>query len=620
MVSRWKMRWPSALLGLGLSLAALPAAADGTPKVRIQPARNGESRFDRGLPASKEFTVELRVADLQIADNVGVRGKIDVWPEAIQPAGLAPEGVCSKTPPAGGAQHHTLGLVLSGSGSDRVLGATVPALQVGQKFCFAIDVHPMISDVQLDQVAIVAAKALAPALVAAKNCQAAASDDRFAAALAEALTVIVGAPPPGQAIDLTGPARIAANAFRQGGMSVCTAAVQGVIDRLDETSQDVPVLEGLVSKARARIAQAPPPARVTDPFVLVNGAPILAGTAVAEETNLTPAALRQAAAQLQQRGAGGPSYGSWAAVLSKLADDLDQPGVTPADKKKAYAAAAASAKALHGSASLPLEIAKGDGFIPYATYQRSPEAVPPSRVAAQLAQLDRPGVVPAGEQARLKEVQKAVEAFQITRENLAGAQAAEMDGIGKRNTALGALEAKLQEVYKRPDVRALIEGGVSSVTLSDGAGSGDTPNFANYVTPDLGVVLAAPTGGKNFQAWVMPYAGLTFYFTAVDRTVALDQLVGRYGQAFRQRVSLTLGMTLNDTSLPGRTLLKPLGFGNYPLAAVGVRLTSFVRITGGMIFYRIADPNPASGDGLLRVAPFVGASLDADVVHALQKL
>jgi hypothetical protein len=228
--------------------------------------------------------------------------------------------------------------------------------------------------------------------------------------------------------------------------------------------------------------------------------------------------------------------------------------------------------------------------------------------------------VPAGEQTKVKALQKAVEALQIARDNLAGAQAIEFENVGRRNAALAALENKLQEVFKRPDVRALIDGQVSSLTLSDAAGSGDTPNFANYIAADLGVVLAAPTGGRSFQPWLMPYAGFTFYLTAVDRTVPLDQLVGPYGQAFRQRVSFTLGMTLTDTSLPGRTILKPLGFGNYPLAAVGVRVTNFVRLTGGMVFYRIADPNPASGDGQLRVAPFVGGSLDADVVHALQKL
>lgn len=614
-------RWPAALLGLGISLAAAPAAADATPVVRIQPVlrARGESRFDRRLPAGKDFTVQIRLADLHLADNVGARGTIDIWPEAIQPPGTAEIGKCAKDPPAGGDQHHQLALVLSGTGADRVLSATVPPLQIGQLFCFSLNIHPQISDAQIELVAVAAAKALAPALVAAPNCLAAATPATFEAAFTDALTAVIGAPPAGQSFDVKQPAALAAGAFRLTGAPVCSA-VQGLIDRLDQMGQDLPVLQEYAAKARARIAAAPPPARFTDPFVLVNANPLLAGTAVAEETNLTPAQLRQAAAQLQQRSAGGAAYRSWAAALTKLADDLDQPGIAAADKKKAYADAAAAVKALHGSASLPLEIAKGDGFIPYAAYQKNPEAVPPSRVLAQLAQLDRPGVVPPKEQAKLQEVRKAVEAFQITRENLAGAQAAEVENIGKRNTALAALEARLQEIYKRADVRAGIEAGALGVTLADGAGSGETQNFANYVTPDLGIVLAAPTGGKNFQAWLMPYAGFTFYFTAVDRTVALDQLVGRNGQAFRQRVSLTLGMTLNDTSLPGRTLMKPLGFGNYPLAAVGVRLTSFVRITGGTIFYRIADPNPASGDGVLRVAPFVGGSLDADVVHALQKM
>jgi hypothetical protein len=102
----------------------------------------------------------------------------------------------------------------------------------------------------------------------------------------------------------------------------------------------------------------------------------------------------------------------------------------------------------------------------------------------------------------------------------------------------------------------------------------------------------------------------------VDRTIDLRDLTGTFWNQVRQRVSLTIGITLSTPSIAGRTLSAPL-LSHYPIAALGVRLTNYTRVTAGAVFYKIGDANPASAATSLTVAPFVGAALDVDIIHLL---
>src|SRR5262249_55140214 len=152
--------------------------------------------------------------------------------------------------------------------------------------------------------------------------------------------------------------------------------------------------------------------------------------------------------------------------------------------------------------------------------------------------------------------------------------------------------------------------------IQGAAGEGTTPSAANFASVDVGALLAFPSGGTASDQWFIPYLGLNLYLTAVDRTVPLTELTGGTWMKVRQRLSLTIGMTLAQPSLTGRTVTPPFA-GHFPIAAVGARLTQFTRLLGGVVFYQIDDANPASARHQLVVAPFAGASLDIDVVHLL---
>lgn len=185
------------------------------------------------------------------------------------------------------------------------------------------------------------------------------------------------------------------------------------------------------------------------------------------------------------------------------------------------------------------------------------------------------------------------------------------------NAKLQAFEAALPGMFTEA-VRTSIVVSVMNIDLSSLAGHGATPSAANFGSIDAGAFVAFPSGGTQSATdiWLVPYLGLNLYSAAVDRTIELSQLTGSWLDRARQRVSLTIGVTLSAPSLAGRTLSAPF-LGRYPLVALGLRTSSYSRITAGAVIYDLADANPASAAHELRAAPFVGAALDIDLIHLL---
>lgn len=153
-----------------------------------------------------------------------------------------------------------------------------------------------------------------------------------------------------------------------------------------------------------------------------------------------------------------------------------------------------------------------------------------------------------------------------------------------------------------------------------------TPPAGSFASPDLGAFVAAPlliphgSGNPAMQGdpWVLPYAGLNLYLEPVERDVPLDQLVERRRSFFsRQRWSATLGFVFKaEPSIRDRRVQAPI-LSAYPVVGIGYRVTSYLRVTGGAVGYMLMDANPASNRSSPAVAPFIGASIDTDLVSML---
>jgi hypothetical protein len=145
-----------------------------------------------------------------------------------------------------------------------------------------------------------------------------------------------------------------------------------------------------------------------------------------------------------------------------------------------------------------------------------------------------------------------------------------------------------------------------------------TDDVGNYVSIDLGALVGVPLvdGAAAGETWIAPYLGVNIYTTPVDRSIAFSSLIG---SRWRQRMSITLGLTAQSSTptIAERATSGPL-LSRSPLIALGVRATRGFRVTAGMAFFKVADENPLSGQTELGVAPFIGGSLDLDVIALAQ--
>ena len=185
----------------------------------------------------------------------------------------------------------------------------------------------------------------------------------------------------------------------------------------------------------------------------------------------------------------------------------------------------------------------------------------------------------------------------------------EAEIAGAERSLADDLAAVVTAALADADLRAAAQ----TVSTTHLAGEGATPDKGNFASPDLGVAFAFPRPGDRIQFWTLPYVGLNLYATTVDRKIAFSNLAGTGIERLEQRISLTVGLTLSNPSLPGFSISGPLA-NRYPVVALGVRLSHYTRFTAGVVMYQVGSQSPLDASTSIRVAGFAGLSLDADVV------
>jgi hypothetical protein len=573
-----------------------PGLTEPTAKEAIKPdGKNGGNTvlFNRLLPAGEAF--DLRV----LAPSTGaVAGTVEVWPD---------ENHSCKAPNTQSRQFYRLRLTADGKDDDRVLRSQIPPLQVDQPYCFKLSLRRSATEVEIKAIAgSSVGELLAPLLSAdgAACYQINAPDEtKFTAALGRAT----------KAADLQGNVELAASLalreFVTSSAASCDALVKAV-DLLQRYTAANEEQEQRLKTSTTALAKVHPPGPQRSPLLLLAEKPVLVHSLIAPAA--TDADLKSALQQLQQREAlmeVGPQKTGvriWSAALKKLIADLGKAKDTK-DRDKLLKDAAKRIADPKAPDPLPLpflELVWGAKIVTAPEYQRNPR-IAPSVVIAEL------------------------EAFPTRAEHIKPLRDAVIElaaALADKQQADLAFKAALAEHAKQAEAtRAGLRAAVESNTVRDALaialnndttdvpGRGTTPPAANWASLDAGVALAFPSGSDAQNFWALPYVGLNLYSVPVDRTIRLDALAGR---SFRQRVSITLGMTLTEPGLPDRSIHSVL-FDNYPIAAFGYRVTHFARFTAGGVFYWLEAANPASSKVEFHAAPFVGASLDIDLIHML---
>lgn len=590
------------------------ALADSEPVVRVVPqgrfppvrAARGEpvnARLARQLPANEDFFLEI-----PFPGSHEVTGAVHVWPKVIQDQSEE----CQETPPLSGKQVYHFGLMRQGDKDDRVLRARIPKLQVAKDFCIRMEVKSTLDESELRDIATLASAHVLSMLLPSqpidarpKGCPVIQDAPLFEHALGAALKEME--------INESGAmaARIALGEFVAGQGPKHCGEMQGTAGTLQTLNQEQ------LPQMKARLAHQT--AALRDETALPNlappGPPVVLGDKDVPQSldhllvTGSNEALQNAAGQLRTLY---PSQPDVQKSLEPYAELLLSVARSPEEQRKDAIANARKALAQRPRpAVFALWIPSSKVFVELATLRADPERYPPGEVSASLR--ERKADFPAKERAL---VDKWIAAFTLVEKAQTALRTGQADAAQlqtKVNTAADSLKEALQAAFKAEKVSRALQVSLGPVGVGATSADGRTPAYANFASVDLGAALAFPSGGRDGEPWFLPYIGLNLYAVPVNREVPLGEMVG---STFFQRASLTLGFTLSTPTIPGRTIKAPF-LGKLPLFAVGYRLTTYTRFVGGGIMYTITDANPAAGSERLVVAPFAGASLDADIVHLL---
>ncbi|WP_439642630.1 hypothetical protein [Gemmatimonas sp.] len=132
-----------------------------------------------------------------------------------------------------------------------------------------------------------------------------------------------------------------------------------------------------------------------------------------------------------------------------------------------------------------------------------------------------------------------------------------------------------------------------------------------YISADLGFVHAFRIGKdrldrpRGVAPLVVPYIAANFYLRPVNKRA---RLASCDGFCWSRRLALTIGLTTNSIK---RTGVRDDLFGSQSaVVAAGIRLTDYLRVTGGGLVFKSFESNGAER---LSIAPAVSLSMDWDL-------
>jgi hypothetical protein len=562
------------------------------------------SLTDRQLPASKEFLLRYP-ASSDVEQGVG---SLEVWPEAedarredsLRAVQLG-DARCTQ-PREDGKQTYLLGMVLREDGGKKFLEAKVPALQVGQKFCFRVTPSFSLTASQAQALAVSSTQELVTSFMSSK---AVSCDGRDTAPFQMALVNALKAQGySGNVFNVTQAAQLAQQSYVTA-LSAQSKQANACLEFTKALQKEPPLTamaeaHAAVLAAEKTVSQLPlklPALR--SPLVKPASGPPIEARMLA--TPGRQAEFEAAASQLDARKEDfadwTPSVSAWASAFWTLSAAQD----------KTQAVSQLQQQLTSGQLPRPVafELWNGNRFLPAEQFVKEPGTDLDGTIATL-------SLLPAGTErnqwiAALTELRSA-------RQNRDAAERAPEEYQAQLAAQTKVLRDLVLQAFSREDVRrALVVSGSRSV-LTPTAGIGATPSKANFAALDVGAAFAFP----GFDTWVLPYVGLNVYSAPVDRTIAPGQLTGSTVERLQQRVSLTIGATLTAPKSAGRTIEAPF-LGRYPLVALGYRFGEYTRLVAGSVFYNAGDANPASADKRLHAAPFAGVALDIDLVDILTK-
>jgi hypothetical protein len=182
-----------------------------------------------------------------------------------------------------------------------------------------------------------------------------------------------------------------------------------------------------------------------------------------------------------------------------------------------------------------------------------------------------------------------------------------------------ALALKAEQGFKDLKAKAIAlkePVGVSRIS----AEASYSERFPFWVTADMGVAVGffagQPDEAPGDRAVSLAF-GLAFYFTAMDKSEPLrwSQWGGR---DFWRRASVTAGFTLTQPRGVSEHRIDGVLGDRLLMTGAGLRVTDYLRLSGGALYYTQPDSSPLSDRKTVKVAPYAMASMDIDVISTIQ--
>jgi len=225
--------------------------------------------------------------------------------------------------------------------------------------------------------------------------------------------------------------------------------------------------------------------------------------------------------------------------------------------------------------------------------------------------------------AQLRELREFILKTRATAEKATPCLESEITHLTELETRLTSLAAQYQIIFlhlqKRQD--ELVKQYDLYNAAPIGNGSTSVLEFLSAhkfrIVPDFGLVGVWKGQGAKFQDLV-PYLGFHINFRSIDKSIQMKDV--KY-KSWRHYFSFMGGITLRSMKIEGKR--EDFFANNNLITGLGFRLNNYLRITGGVIWFRTVDKNPLSTDKPIGFSPFTGLSLDLELQSlfgGLQKL
>ena len=189
----------------------------------------------------------------------------------------------------------------------------------------------------------------------------------------------------------------------------------------------------------------------------------------------------------------------------------------------------------------------------------------------------------------------------------------EYDAFINYNKEVEEAKKKINNITEKPTIRIEIGNAFSN------AGSSQSESLAFPESTQVlesisvgtvyGIAYTALSPVENVEYEMFRYAGLKFFFGAVDKNLPKPYLEGA-----KSKLSFFIGIIANgNLTYRGLTLFDAAG--TKPLLGISLEINRYIALDFGSVWFKQKSVSRVKSEERLRIAPYIGLSFDLDLLN-----